>query len=301
MISLNSDIRRGYLLYAHNNHSLDYACLAICNALLIKKNLIKANNVALVTDHGTLDWMQSKYGQDLLDRAFEHVIINDQYPAQSGTRRFRDTNYTTFTDRYHNTDRTTAYDLSPFEETVLLDVDYLMLDDSMDLVWGTHDEFLCNTKTLDLDHRANDFGFDNRFNDMSIPLYWATAIYFRRSEKAQLIFELMDFVREHYAYYQYLYRFSDSGFYRNDYAISIAIHMANNLMEYGNVPSLPIDTMLISTECDEIHAFKDGSLYITSEQESGDFRLHSIDSNLHIMNKRAILRMSQEIIAYASR
>jgi hypothetical protein len=291
------NLPRGYVMYAHNNSHIDYSALAICNALLIKKHL-KENTVALITDENTANYMEHFYSGQLLRKAFDRIIM-DTKPETSATRRFHDTRYTTFTDSYNNTNRPNVYELSPFDETVLIDSDYLMLDKTMDMVWGNREDFMCNRKTIDLDHKINNFGFNNRFNEMSISLYWATAIYFRKSEKSKLIFELMNFIKENYAYYQYLYQFNHSGYFRNDYALSIAIHMANNLMEYGTVSPLPVDHIRFSLEDDELHQFKDGRCLITSEPMQGDFHLHSIDSNLHMMNKRAILRNKDEIIAYA--
>ena len=299
MNSSTNESSRGYLLFAHNNASIDYACLALCNALLIKKNLLTVTDVALVTDHDTLEYMIEFNGQELVNRAFEHIIFSDAHISEARPRRYHDTRYTTFADAYYNIDRPNAYSLSPFEETMMIDVDYLILDNTTDMVWGSVDEFLCNTKTRDLDHKSNNFGFDNRFNDMSIPLYWATAVYFRKTPLSKIIFELMGFIREHWVYYQYLYRFLPSGYFRNDFALSIAIHIANNLMEYGSVPPLPVPHILFSMEHDEMHAFGDGKCMITSEPDMGQFYLHAVNANLHMMNKRAIVRHKNDIINYA--
>ena len=289
---------RGYVMYAHNNHSIDYGTLAICNALLIKKHL-KHNNVALISDTNTIDYMMQLHGDSMVTAAFDRIILDDTAVGASATRKFHDTRYSSFTDSYTNTNRPNIYNLSPFTETMLIDSDYLMLDSTMDTVWDSAEDFMCNRKTRDLDNKLNNFGFDNRFNEMSIPLYWATAVYFKKSEKSQLIFQLMNYIKENYAYYQYLYRFNHSGYFRNDYALSIAIHLTNNLMEYGSIKNLPVNHILFSMEDDEMHAFADGHCLITSEPKQGDFHLHRVMSNVHIMNKRAILRKSDEIIKYA--
>jgi hypothetical protein len=289
---------RGAIMFAHNNPSIDYGTLALCNALLIKKNL-KRLPVALISDSGTISHLEKNYSDNVMRKAFDRIILDENTDSSIGQRRFNDTRYTVFTEGYKNTNRTNAYNLSPFDETLMVDVDYLMLDNTMNLVWNNTEDFMCNRKTIDLNHAVNAFGFDNRFNEMSIPLYWATAVYFRKTEKSRLIFELMNFIKENYAYYQYLYRFNHSGYFRNDYALSIAIHMTNNLMEYGSVSPLPVNHILFSMEHDELHQFKDGNCMITSEPVQGEFRMHSVSSNVHMMNKRAILRSKDEIIEYA--
>lgn len=288
---------RGYLIYAHNNDNIDYASLAVCNALLIKKHL-RENAVALVTDSHTARYMEQLYDPGILRMAFDRIIYDDSI-TNSASRRYHDTRYTTFTDSYNNTNRPNALDLSPFDETVLIDSDYLMLDNTMDLVWGNFEDFMCNRKTSDLNHKVDNFGFDNRFSDMSIPLYWATAVYFRKTEKSKLIFQMMNFIKENYVYYQYLYQFAPTGYFRNDHALSIAIHLLNNLMEYGSIASLPNNRLLFSMEEDEMHGFIDGACVITSEPEQGDFRLHVVSQNVHVMNKRAIIRNKDKIINYA--
>jgi len=289
---------RGYVIYAHNNPSIDYGSMALCNALLIKKHL-KENAVALIADSGTIGHLEKTYDDSLLQRAFDRMIIDEPDETLLSTRRFFDTRYSHFTDRYRNLNRPNIYDLTPFDETILIDADYLQLDSSLDNAWGSVEDFMCNSKTRDLDHKINNFGFDNRFNEMSIPLYWATAVYFAKTEKSQLIFQLMNYVKENYAYYQYLYRFHHSGYFRNDYALSIAIHLANNLMEWNSIANLPTDYILFSLEDDEMHRFEDGQCIITSEPNGGEFHMHRVISNVHVMNKRALLRHKEEIIRYA--
>lgn len=290
---------KGYLIFAYNNDKIDYGSLALANALLIKKHC-KINNVALITSDWTIDWLRDRYGTDLLDRAFDHVIHENIGSHTVADRRYNDTRYAKFYAKYYNTNRSESYDASPFDETLLLDADYFMLDGTMDLVWENQEDFLCNKNLINLDHTFNDNGFDGRFNDMSIPLYWATAVYFRKTPKSKVIFDQIRFIKENYEFYQYLYNFQPNGFFRNDYALSISIHQVNKLMEYDSVKPLPVDHILLSNEFDEIHDFKDGSFYLTSELNHGQFRLHRIDRNIHVMNKLAAERNCGKIIAYAT-
>jgi len=272
--------------------------MALCNALLIKKHL-KHNNVALVTNEYSMTYLKSITNDELIERAFDIVIYDDIKDGNNAIRVFKDTRYTEFRDKYQNINRINAYNITPFEQTVVLDTDYLMLDSSMDLVWDCEEDFMCNRKTVTLDHEKNSFGFNNRFNEMSIPLYWATAIYFKKSERSRSVFELINFIKENYEYYGYLYSFQPCGYFRNDFALSIAIHMIDNCMEYNSVKPFPIDYILVSLDVDEIHSFKNGRFHITSEPDPGQFKLHNTFNNVHVMNKRAILRYKDEIINYA--
>lgn len=290
---------KGYLVFAYNNSHIDYGSLALTNSCLLKKKC-KINDVALVTSEWTVDHLIRTYGQRLFDYAFQHVTISNIGEHTVSNRRYQDTRYTRFNAKYYNTNRSDSYDVTPFEQTMLLDADYFILDNTMDLVWDNQEDFLCNKRIVNLDHSYNDTGFDTRFNDMSIPLYWATAVYFKKTPKSKTIFDQIRFIKENYEFYQYLYNFEPNGFFRNDYALSISIHQVNKLMEYDSVKPLPVDHILLSTEFDELHYFKDGALFITSELHHGQFKLHKIERNVHIMNKLAARRLSDQIIAYAT-
>lgn len=273
--------------------------MALCNALMIKKNC-KINDVALVTNGGSIAYLRSITDAKVIEKAFDHIILDEIDTQIAMDRKYNDTRYTNFVDSYHNLNRASAYDHSPFDQTLLLDADYLMLDDSMDKVWDTVEDFLCNRNTLTLNHQTNTFGSNNRFNTISIPLYWATAVFFKRSSKAEIVFKLINFIKENYEYYHYLYEFKHDGYFRNDFALSIAIHMCDNFMEYGSIKPLPTEHILVAMEHDEMHAFSNGACIITSEPDQGDFRLHKVENNVHVMNKRSILRHQKDIINYAN-
>jgi hypothetical protein len=70
-------------------------------------------------------------------------------------------------------------------------------------------------------------------------------------------------------------------------------------MEYDNIKSLPVDYIRVSHEYDEIHDFVDGNLIISSEHEQGQFKMHRVLNNIHLLNKLAIVRNSKKIINYA--
>lgn len=289
---------RGYLIYAYNNSNIDYGTIALCNSLLIKKNC-KVNNVALVTSSWTIKYLEKLYTKRFIKKVWDHIIIRDIDTTNADERRFMDTRYTKFHSKYFNSNRASAYDFSPFDETILLDADYLMLDNSMDFAWNSYEDFMCNNRTIDLNHTTDTRGFEERFNDMSIPLYWATAVYFQKTEKAKVIFDQITFVKENYEYYRQLYNFIPSAFFRNDFSISIAIHIVNKFTEYDGVKPLPVDFIRVSHEFDEMHDFINGHAIMTSEKEQGRFRIHRVMNNVHLMNKSAIVRNSKKIIDYA--
>ena len=288
---------RGFLVHAYNNTEIDYGLMAICSCLLIKKHL-KINTTAVATSQDTLDWMLKTHGSTIVEQAFDHVILTD-IDRDVSDRTFYDTRYSKKLAPYYNTNRADSVDLSPFEETILIDSDYLVLDNSLDCVWGSTEDILVNKSVRDLNHVKDLGGFDKRFNDMSIPLYWATAMYFKKTDRSSCLFGLMKFIKHNYKYYENLYKFSPSGYFRNDYALSIAIHMMNANLESDTVKSLPINQLMFANENDDIVAFNNGNVFFVSEPTQGDFKLHKVNTNVHVMNKWAIGRVAQGIIDYA--
>ena len=293
-----NDPTRGFLIHAYNNQEIDYGTMAICSALLIKKHL-NINNVCLVTSEDTLRWITSSLGEELINQAVDIIkIVNIDRNVESRT--YFDTRYHSKIQPYYNTNRSDTLNLSPFEETVLLDADYLVLDNSLDLVWGNNEHILVNKSVRDLQHRKNIGGFDERFNEMSIPLYWATVVYFKKTSIVDSIFQLMKFIKDNYFYYQQLYKFPPSGYYRNDYALSIAIHMIGAQIENEIVKNLPISDILVSTEHDDMINFNNGKAVFISERADKDYTLYNVLTNVHVMNKWSIGRNSARIIKYAT-
>lgn len=290
-------MERGFLIHAYNNLEIDYGTMAVCCALLIKKNL-RINTTCLVTSPDTLEWIKHKHGRDLVDRAFDLIKIVD-VDRNVATRKFHDTRYSAKEQPYYNTNRADSFDLSPFDETILIDSDYLVLDQNLDNAWGSHDEMMVNRSVRDLSHTHDLLGFDSRFNDMSIPLYWATVVYFKKTEMVRSIFRMISFIRENYHYYQNLYQFSPNSYFRNDYALSIALHMVGGQIENDSFSTLPTPFLLFSTEHDDMIDFRNGEAIFISEPTQGRFSLHRVMTSVHVMNKWSINRISDRIIKHA--
>lgn len=287
---------RGFLIHAYNNTEIDYGTMALCSSLLIKKNL-RYNQVALITNQGTIDWARNQHGK-LFDRAFDHVVIVD-HETKTGNRTFFDTRNHNKVLPYRNGNRVDSYELSPFDETILLDADYLVLDTSLDHCWSTADEIMINRHVIDLDHRLSPPGFDARLNKMGIPLYWATLLYFRKGKTSKCLFDTMRFIKENFAYYQNLYQFSPGGFFRNDYALSIAIHMLHGQFENDPIAQFPMNNIMVATEHDDLIGFVNGNAYFLNQTKPDRDTIHKVMTNIHVMNKWSITRMANRIIAHA--
>ncbi len=283
---------RGFLMFAHNNDQIDYLLIALCNAMMIRANT-RHRNVSVVTDEGSLWWLRDQRG-DLVDQVFDQIIIVDQ-PIGSGEKVFKDTNSTTRTAQWHNGTRINAYEVSPYDETILLDADYLICDDRLDLAWDSPDDVLLNRKAITLIHELPDRR-EQRVEDFGIPLYWATCVFFRKGEEAKLYFDTVNHVIEYFDYYRQLYRLPGKLF-RNDYIFSIATHVMNGFRS-ENVASFPVDTILTSFDDDELIDVKKNTLtFLIDTGVPGDeFNVGKVTTSVHVMNKFSIVRLADKII-----
>jgi hypothetical protein len=196
----------GALIFAFNNEQTDYLSMAAWSAKNIHRHL--GIPVAVVTD----------YENPLGD--FDYVI-NAQ--AQSGGQRYfsdYDTNVT-----WHNTNRMDAYTLSPWDQTLVLDADYVVASDQLRTVLTSQQNFLCYRWARDITGLQT-FEDLNYFGNHRMPMWWATVMMFRRSASTELLFDTMQMVRDNWTHYRNLYK-NPVATYRNDHALSIALNTLN--------------------------------------------------------------------------
>jgi hypothetical protein len=287
---------RGFLIFAHNNEQLDYGLIAMINALMIKSNLVE-NKVALATDEGTATWLRQQYGE-MFSHAFDHVIVLAWDDVHSeNTRRFNDTPYTHHVLPWRNSGRVSAYDISPFDETILIDADYLVQDRTLDLVWETQEDLAMNRVATSLEHKPPHVA-ERFLNPFTIPLYWATCLFFRKGHLSSDFFTLVRNARANYALNRVLYGFP-GGVYRNDYAFSIAAHLIGGQIGNG-IAHLPAQTLLTSFDRDDIHDVpaRNEIIFLVNDVENEwRFRVSRVSGiNVHVMNKFAIVRHAKKFL-----
>jgi len=284
----------GVLMYAHNNPEIDYFKIACANALMVQDNLKVP--VTLVTDKGTYDYSESVLGKEFIDKCFEQVIIADRNYTFVNPRNFSDTSYSVKNLQFYNCNHWAAYELSPYDETLFIDADYLIMSSALNACWGSDSEVMINHKII------SPFGDEHSkyIDEFGIKLYWATVIYFRKSDFAKFLFDLVREIQDHYGFYKDLYCFS-SGMFRNDNAFSIAIHMLNGFSEDTTIiGQLPISALLMAWDTGDIQSVNsknDITIYSEKHGVNGEYLLTRLkNTDVHIMNKWAINRHSQRLI-----
>jgi hypothetical protein len=198
MQKLNSlEKSKGVVVFAFNTATVDYVAIADQTSRLTAHNLQLP--ITLITDHAA----EPEFAYDQIIR-IESISGNVRNNLNNQPVEWR------------NFGRYLAYQLSPYDETVLLDTDYLVLDDSISKLWATDFDYqLMHTNRTAKGMDPSTMGVN------SLPFVWATVVLFRRSERAQLFFNLIGRVQRNYQYYKKLYSIHEKS-YRNDYAFAIA-------------------------------------------------------------------------------
>lgn len=123
-----------------------------------------------------------------------------------------------------NKGRYMAYELSPYNETILIDADYVINSDKLLKTFDTYDDFCCHNSARFLMRQGN---FPEQLSASSYDdILWATVITFKKSERAKQIFECLEMVQKNYEHYEHIHGFLNAGF-RNDYALTLALRIAN--------------------------------------------------------------------------
>jgi hypothetical protein len=201
----SKSLSKGALIFAFNNEHMDYIAMAAWSAQNIQKHLNLP--VAIVTDDPE---KAAKYD-------FDHIITSK--PDSGGTRYFVDYKQTV---TWYNAGRATAYELSPFEQTLLLDADYVVASDTLLQVMEMPQQFVAFDRSLDPAEESEADPMLTKFGNPHMPMWWATVMMFRRGNLSQYIFDSMQMVRANWQHYRHLFNIVE-GTYRNDYALSIAL------------------------------------------------------------------------------
>jgi hypothetical protein len=272
---------QGVLLIANNNSEINYIQQAIFLANRIKKHLNLP--ASLITNN-------VEYVKKLeLNNVFEHVISTKSITSYT-TKKYRDGLIYQTALEFKNTDRANAYDLSPYEETLLIDTD-LIVSDSMFLN--------CFKQNLNLMMYSNAFELSNwrdtsEFNyitDTGPKFYWATAIFFRKTSENKIFFDLVKHIQENWPHYKKIYQITSSVF-RNDFAFSIAAHIMNGYTNSDFVKEMP-GTLYYTTDRDELVSLTDNNFLFLVEKENQCeyFPVNIKNKTVHVMNKYSLERI----------
>ena len=95
---------------------------------------------------------------------------------------------------WNNKGRGTAYDLSPYDQTLLIDSDYLIFDNNLLKILDTLQDY-----TIAKQNKFIDGSQPRLMGKYSLPTLWATVIAFNKTEKSQALFDLVKRIERNYA------------------------------------------------------------------------------------------------------
>jgi hypothetical protein len=257
----------GALIFAFNNEQTDYLEMAAWSAENIRRHLNIP--VAVVTDRADAE----------TNGRFDQVIKANA--ATGGTRWFEDYQETV---SWHNAGRVDAYSLSPWDQTLVLDADYVVASSDLLNVIRANSDFQCFRHAFDL-AKGEILTELNQFGEHNMPMWWATVMMFRRSNTAQYIFDCMNMIKQNWQHYRDLYGIQKST-YRNDFALSIAIGIVSG--HTGKVDEIPWDlnSVMPDTCISRVPAQQDA---YNMEYETQDKKLKQLSFfglDFHAMGKK---------------
>ena len=189
---------------------------------------------------------------------------------------------------WQNFNRYQAYELSPYNETLVIDADYLILDNNLGKLFDIDFDYLLQRNSYALTQH-----WPNAMGTNSLPHVWATVFAFRKTDKSRNFFNLVKRIQENYGYYHMLFNIRERN-YRNDYAFAMADIILNGYCI--NPISIPGNMLTVDQVINSIE-IKKNSLVIRDDNKAYIVP----KTNLHIMSKaylqsKNFYRLIEEII-----
>jgi hypothetical protein len=266
---------KGVLLFAFNSPKFNYYSMAVATAKRINHFLDLP--VTVVTDEESIP--------NEITYTFDNTI--KVVPDKQNRRDWG---------VWINKGRYQAYDLSPYDETLLLDTDYMVNSDKLLTTFNLPTDFCCHDTTSFLMHPGVP---QEMLSVYSFNTLWATAVMFKKTKRAEQIFKCLELVQKNFDHYANIHGFISVTF-RNDYALTLATRIANG-------HTTPIEDII---PWNLLHVGKNTSVYRNNEDESnteytvmfdnwnrGKIRKEYItikDMDFHVMNKENFMELISE-------
>jgi hypothetical protein len=263
---------RGALLFAFNSPKFNYYDMAVATAKRI--NHFLDIPVTIVTDSDSLPVDQSY--------TFDNVIL-----AEADKTNKRDWGM------WINKGRYRAFNLSPYDETLLLDTDYMVNSNKLLTTFDLPTDFCCHDTTSFLMYPD---AVQEVLSAYSFKTLWATAVTFKKTKRSDLIFQSLEMIQKNFEHYAQIHGFISATF-RNDYALTLATRIVNG-------HTTPIEDII---PWNLLHVGKNTTIYKNNDDEfstdytimfdnwnRGKIRKEYItvkDTDFHVMNKENFLEL----------
>ena len=135
-------MNNGVVIFGHNSKDIDYVKLADISARLVVANLKVP--VTLITDSVSLSNTTTSL------KNIDNLVVLDR-PSTNNTRVLLGS-----TTEFINTNRYVAYQYTPYDKTLLIDSDLLILSNKLSAYWNSTREFLITGSMTVLDGTLSD-------------------------------------------------------------------------------------------------------------------------------------------------
>lgn len=268
---------KGILVFAYNNRSVDYVKQAAYLAKRAKQYLNLPTSIVTEDVEYAQQWKE----------LFDEIIYCKSTAITAKT--YNNGTMAKQKLTFKNDTRPKAYDLTPYEQTLLLDTDYIIADTAFANCFDGPNEFMIYKDAHDV-AGFRDYSEFKRISDVGVDFYWATCVYFRKTQTTQVFFNLLKHIQNHWTHYRQIYRL-ETPVYRNDHVFSIAIHIMNGFMQGDFAKKMP-GKMYYITDKDILHRLADDEFVLLLEKEKylGQYTLANFKGrSLHVMNKFSLM------------
>lgn len=261
---------KGVVLIARNNTHVDYVKQAAYSAKRIKEYLNLP--VTLITDAEVDN-----------NSVFDQVIMLEDDDV-STKRTYNNGLFSKKTLDFKNTSRKLVYDLTPYNETLLLDTDFVVADTALLNCFDLPHNLMMYKDAFEISGWRDLSEFDF-ISDTGPKFYWATVVFFRKEPEVEAFFNLVKFLQENWNHYKLLFQLNTKIF-RNDHIFSIAAHIMNGFTDQDFVKELP-GTLFYTTDKDVLISLdKDEFKFLIEDKSNGDYFMSKVKgSSVHVMNK----------------
>lgn len=279
---------KGVIVFARNNTNIDYVKQAFFLAQRVRKYLDLPTSI--ITDN--VEYLKKTYDESVFDK-----IIEIGYEHKTNTRNFFDGALSSKTDSFKNSSRSSAYDLTPYDETLLLDSDFIVSNNLFLNCFQSENDLLLYKDSYDLSGVRNTKEFEF-ISDSGCEFYWATCVFFRKTKTNKMFFDLIKHIQQEWHHYRRTYQIQ-SLLFRNDFAFSIAIHILNGFNKGNFCGQMPGKLTYITDQDILWKMDKEKMLFLVAKKDYiGEYHAISTqDLNMHVMNKFSLSRIIDKEIA----
>ncbi len=274
---------KGVVLIARNNSSIDYIKQAAWAAKRVRQYMNLPTS--LITDAPAY---AEKHFVDVFDNIIK--IPNEQnYTHKS----YKDGIYSRTNLEFKNTARCDVFELSPYDETLLMDTDVAISNSDLVNCFDEDNDVMLYKDAIELSNWRDLSEFE-RISPNTIDFYWATVVFFRKTKVAKTFFDCIRHIQNNWNHYRNLYMITNPVF-RNDFAFSIAAHIMNGNKKGNFIKPLP-GKLFYVTDRDLLVDETEGTFrfLVEKEDQSSYFPVKVSGVNVHIINKFSLNRYIDE-------